>query len=105
MNSQKPAYIIASSLMPEDHGSLEAYAEAVRPLVEKVGAEAVVRGQASQVLHLLEGNWPADGSLGVFKFPSMDALLGFWNSPEYQEIKHLRTEVIEPVFAIAVQGE
>lgn len=34
----------------------------------------------------------------------MDNLLNFWNSDEYQSIKHLRTEVIEPHFTFAVDG-
>ena len=41
----------------------------------------------------------------MFRFPSMESLLAFWNSSEYQAIKHLRTDVIPPNFTIAVEGD
>ena len=34
----------------------------------------------------------------------MEALLALWNSSEYQKIKHLRTDVIEPNFTFTVDG-
>ncbi len=41
----------------------------------------------------------------VEKFSSMDALLSFWNSPEYQAAKRLREGLIEANFIIAVEPE
>ena len=51
-----------------------------------------------------EGEWKQDASLTVFRFPSMADLVNFWNSSEYQAIKHLRTDVIQPNFTFAVEG-
>ena len=104
MSESKPAYLIASSFMPEGHGSIEPYFEAAHPLIEKAGAEVVVAGEAGQTIHHFEGDWPKDASLTIFRFPSIEALLSFWNSPEYQAVKHLRTDVITPNFTFAVEG-
>ena len=105
MSKQKPAYLIGSSIMPENHGSLAPYGEAAGPMLMKAGAEIIVTGKSGQPIKLFEGEWPDDGSLTILKFPSMEALLTFWNSPEYQAIKHLRTDVIKPNFTFAVEGE
>ncbi|GAA6193761.1 hypothetical protein NBRC116597_36820 [Phaeobacter sp. NW0010-22] len=34
----------------------------------------------------------------------MEVSQGFWNSDEYQAIKHLRTDVIPPNFTFAVES-
>lgn len=104
MKDSPPAYLIASSIMPADHGSLMPYYEAVHSLIEKSGAEVLVTGEVNQAMEHFEGEWVKDGSLTIFKFSSMKALLEFWNSPEYQAIKHLRTDVIKPNFTFAVEG-
>lgn len=103
-NEQQPAYLIASSFMPEGHGLITPYFEAAHPLIEKAGGEVIIAGQANQTMHHFEGEWKKDASLTVFKFPSMDALLGFWKSTEYQAVKHLRMDVIPPNFTFAVEG-
>ena len=66
MGNTKPAYLDASSIMPEGHGSIEAYLEAVHPLIEKAGAEVLVAGEAGQKMHHFEGTWPKDASLTIF---------------------------------------
>lgn len=104
MKNSKPAYLVASSFMPADHGSITPYFEAAHPLLEKAGAEIVIAGEAGQLMHNFEGDWPQDAAFTLFRFPSMEALLSFWNSPEYQAVKHLRTDVIKPQFTFAVEG-
>jgi len=40
----------------------------------------------------------------IFKFPSMDAVRKFWDSPEYQAIKAFRDNgVVDPNFTIAIE--
>lgn len=98
-----PAYLVCSSIMKEVHASLEAYFQAVQPLLKKAGAELLVAGDSGQVLTLLEGIWPnKDAKFTLFKFPSMEALKAFWFSPEYQAVKHLRTQPIPPNFTFMV---
>ena len=101
---KRPAYLIASSFMPERHGSLDAYYHAAHPLLEAAGGETIIAGHSGQKRQLFEGTWKKDAAFTVFKFPSMDALLSFWNSLEYQNIKHLRTDVIPPNFTFATEG-
>ena len=62
------------------------YRAAVGPLAERFGGRYLVRGADVEVL---EGSH--DGRrLVVFEFPSMDAIHGFWGSPEYAELKTSR---------------
>ncbi|MBO9452049.1 DUF1330 domain-containing protein [Tropicibacter sp. R16_0] len=104
MPTPKPAYLVASSFMPEGHGPLDAYAEATHPLLEKWGGELIIAGETGQFMDHFEGNWSEDARFTLFRFPSMDALQGFWRSDEYQAVKHLRTDVLAPNFTFAVEG-
>ena len=104
MSKQKPAYLVASSFMQEGHGSLEPYGRAVHPLLEKAGAELLVAGAADQFMDFYEGAWRKGARFTLFRFPSMEALRKFWYSPEYQKIKHLRTDVIPPNFYVCCGG-
>jgi len=104
MSDPKPAYLVASSFMPAGHGPLDAYGMATHPLMEKWGGELIVAGETGQFMDHFEGEWKDDARFTLFKFPSMEALQGFWRSDEYQAIKHLRTDVIPPNFTFAVEG-
>lgn len=100
-----PAYLVCSSIMKEGHNSLEPYFQAVQPLLKKAGAELLVAGDSGQVLTQLEGIWPnKNAKFTLFKFPSMEALKAFWFSPEYQAVKHLRTQAIPPNFTFMVSA-
>ncbi len=99
----KPAYMITSGnvVAPE---KMPPYLEASTPLFEAAGSEEIAFGQLSDSnIHLLEGEWPYKGLVMIIKFPSMDVLLKFWNSPAYQAAKKLRDGVVEPNFTIAVE--
>ena len=104
MPKQKPAYLVASSFMPEGHGSLAPYARGAHQLLEEAGAELLVGGSSDQFMDFFEGTWKEGARFTLFKFPSMEALKKFWNSPEYQKVKHLRTDVTPPNFTFAVEG-
>ena len=69
MTKPKPAYLVASSYMPEGHGSLDAYGQAVHPLLEKYGGELLVAGWPGQFMDHYEGRWN-QGALTLFQFPS-----------------------------------
>jgi len=104
MKQSKPAYLVASSFMAEGHGSLDPYGQATHPLMEKYGGELLVAGSTDQFMDFYEGTWNEGARFTLFRFPSMAALQEFWNSPEYQSVKHLRTDVIPPNFTFAVEG-
>ena len=63
------------------------YAKAAANLVEEFGGHYIVRGQDA---YQLEGDWPDTEKLVISRWPSMDAALAFWNSPQYAKIKELR---------------
>lgn len=104
MSKNIPAYLVASSFMPEGHGSIQAYGEAAQPLLDKWGGELLIAGETAQFMDLFEGKWNEDARFTLIRFPSMEALQGFWKSPEYQSVKHLRTDTIPPNFSFAVHG-
>ncbi len=103
-DDQRPAYLVASSFMPEGHGSLDAYYHAAHPLLEAAGGETIIGGHTDQIKYHLEGKWKEQAAFTLFKFPSMKSLLSFWKSEEYQKVKHLRTDVIASNFTFATEG-
>ena len=101
--AENPAYLITSGnvVAPE---KMPAYLEASAPLFKAAGSEEIAFGKLSDNnIHLLEGEWPYKGLVMIIKFPSMDALTKFWNSPEYQKAMKLRDGVVEPNFTIAIE--
>ncbi|MGL6313096.1 DUF1330 domain-containing protein [Vibrio sp. WXL103] len=102
--NQIPAYLVCSSFMPEGHGSLQPYGEAIHPLMEKYGGQVLIAGDTHQQLDHFEGQWNENARFTLFRFPSMEALQAFWHSEEYQAHKHLRTDVIPPNFTFATEG-
>ena len=101
--AEKPAYLITSGnvVAPEN---MPAYLEASAPLFKAAGSEEIAFGKLSDGnIHLLEGEWPYKGLLMIIKFPSMDVLLKFWNSPQYKEAIKLRQGVVIPNFTVAIE--
>lgn len=103
--SELPAYLVASSFMPEGHGSLIPYGEAAHPMMEKWGWELIIAWESTQFLDQYEWEWKTDefAKFTLFKFPSMKHLQWFWNSKEYQSVKHLRHNVMKPNFTFGVE--
>jgi len=93
-----PAYLIADTDItnPERY---EEYKRQVAPLVERFGGRYCACGGAHQVL---EGDWKPT-RLVVLEFPDMDALMGWYNSPDYAPMKAIRQEASKSRL-IAVQG-
>jgi uncharacterized protein (DUF1330 family) len=101
--TEKPAFMIASVNVVEPD-KMGPYMEAAGPLFAAAGVDAIAVGVAGSSLQLLEGEWPYKGSLMLYKCSSMDALLEFWNSPEYQEAKKLREGIVEANFTVAIES-
>ena len=80
------AYLVANYRItdPERYG---AYPPAVMPTLVAHGAEVLVADNESEVV---EGE-PSSVTI-VLKFPSREAARAWYDSPEYQEIVHLRTD-------------
>jgi len=58
---------------------------------------------AGNSVQVLEGEWPYKGALMIYKCSSMDALLTFRNSREYQEAIKLREGIVEANFTVAIE--
>lgn len=91
------AYVVANFRITDT----EAYAEyppLVRPMLAAHGANVLAVDRESEVI---EGE--AGHNTVVIHFPSRDAALAFYNSPEYREIVNLRTDNSEGFLAL-VEG-
>ncbi len=79
-------YVIATTkvLNPD---FLEAYAAIAGPLVAQYGGEYIARASNPEVV---EGDWPSDRDTVLLRWPSREAFMAFWNSPEYAVAKELR---------------
>jgi uncharacterized protein (DUF1330 family) len=85
--SDKPCYMIVLAELTDRERFLAGYAQVVPALVAKHGGRYVVRGSGGT---FLEGGWCDRASALVSEWPSRQAALEFWNSPEYAEAKRLR---------------
>ncbi len=84
-------YVVAT-VKVLDPSCLEAYGAIAAPLVEHYGGEYIARTSEPEVL---EGTWPSDRDTVLMRWPSRDAFLTFWNSPEYAEAKEIRKGKME----------
>jgi uncharacterized protein (DUF1330 family) len=66
------------------------YVATAKPAFEKYGANFLARGGS---YHVLEG--PGRGRNVVIEFPSLQAALDCYNSPEYQAAKAIRVTVAD----------
>jgi uncharacterized protein (DUF1330 family) len=101
--TEKSAYMIASVDVVEPD-KMGPYMAAAGPLFAEAGVEAIALGVVGSSVQLLEGEWPYKGSLMLYKCSSMDALLEFWNSTEYQEAMKLREGIARTNFTVAVES-
>jgi uncharacterized protein (DUF1330 family) len=78
-----------------DPAAWGAYAKASGPVMSKWGAELIVKPDS---LEVLEGQ--SRPRVVVFAFESMEKARGFWNSPEYAELKAMRIGAGEADFLL-----
>jgi uncharacterized protein (DUF1330 family) len=80
------AYVIASYTVTNQEGYAQ-YISAVGPTLRAHGAQILVAGAGGDVR---EGD-PGD-HIVVLRFESKEAAQGWYDSPEYQAVVHLRTD-------------
>ena len=97
-----PAYLVVSGRTINAEG-LEPYRAAAGPLAEAAGLKILARN-AVPAAHVLEGEWPYEGTLTIEQFDSMETVLAFWHSDGYQAAKKLREGKVELDFVVAVSG-
>lgn len=95
------AYVIAD-VAPEDAEAYRAsgYLEAAARTSKEYGGVYRVRGGA---LSVLEGEWEPE-RIVLIEFPSMERLLAWYNSAEYQKWAAVRREHIPNSRLVAVEG-
>jgi uncharacterized protein (DUF1330 family) len=81
------AYALAHVRSVELCADIIEYLERIQATMDPFGGRFVFHGGEKDVV---EGSW--NGDLILIEFPDLDAVRGWWNSPEYLEIKHLRTD-------------
>lgn len=92
------AYLHAH-IQVNDPIAYEEYRRQVPAMIAAHGGRYLVRGGAAQVL---EGQVELKRQV-ILEFPTMAALLGFYNSPEYAPLKALRMGAAEGSI-VAVEG-
>lgn len=81
------AYALAHVRSVELCPDIVEYLERIQQTMDVFGGRFAFHGGEKEVV---EGSW--DGDLILIEFPTLDAVRGWWASPEYQAIKHLRTD-------------
>lgn len=99
-----PAYMIVSGKRLKPPEAMAAYRQAAGPLAMAAGYQLLATQPSKDKVQVLEGEWNHDGFLLVEKYSSMQALLKFWNSPEYQAAKKLREGAVKMDFIVAIEG-
>lgn len=94
-----PAFYITHRVTDGDEKTMELYSSKVNATFEPYGGAKIVRGGDPEEL---EGDWDID-RMTIIRFPDMDSLKGWYNGPEYAELKAMRHSVME-ANAIAVVG-
>ena len=81
------AYMIVTAKVHDRAAFIDGYGKVAAALVSQFGGRYVLRGPGAM---LLEGDFGEGASMVISEWPTRDAALAFWNSPEYAEAKALR---------------
>jgi uncharacterized protein (DUF1330 family) len=79
------AYLIAEHLIT-DAARFEEYRSKVAPMIERYGGRYLTRGGSHRVL---DGAWQPTRAV-IIEFPDMQALMSWYESPEYHPLIELR---------------
>jgi uncharacterized protein (DUF1330 family) len=84
------AYAVAHLRTPTLNEDVVEYLERIQATMDPFGGRFAVH---VPTLEVREGSW--EGTLVILEFPNIEAARGWYDSPAYQEILHLRTDHIE----------
>jgi uncharacterized protein (DUF1330 family) len=85
--AERPAYLLVQATVT-DRAKFGQYIAALGPVYAKFNGAPIASVPAARV-ESIEGA-PENRSIVISKFPSKAALLAFWNSPDYAEVRKLR---------------
>lgn len=86
------AYLIIDAVI-HDRAAFGAYAAVTAKLVSQFGGRYLVLGGGE--MQTLEGYAGFAGKAVVSEWPTREAAMAFWNSPEYAEARKLREGICE----------
>lgn len=84
------AYVIAHLQESQPHRDIADYMERIGGTFAAFGGRFLVHATAHDVM---EGHWP--GHVVMIQFPDSQAAHGWWSSPAYRAIAHLRSRHID----------
>jgi len=82
-----PAWIVVTAHVHDRDAFMSGYSPEAARLLQEFGGKYVIRAPGATQL---EGEGADGGSVVVSEWPSREAALAFWNSPEYTEVKKMR---------------
>lgn len=94
------AYYITHRVTEGDEETMKLYSSKVNATFEPYGGVKIVR---TSDIEIIEGDWDPD-RMTIIRFPDMDSLKGWYNGPEYADLKAMRHGVMKSN-AVAVVGE
>ncbi len=96
------AAFVMADVPPEDAEAYRAsgYLEAAAATSQAYGGVYRIRGGATTVL---EGDWEPD-RIVLIEFPSMEKLMAWYHSEEYQEWVKVRQEHVPTSRLVAIEG-
>lgn len=84
------AWLVITATIHDRARFLDAYARPAAALVARFGGDYVIRAPGAE---LLEGPGPGGESVVVSRWPSREAALAFWNSPDYVALRAARADI------------
>ena len=90
-----PAYLIANITIKNPE-KMAAYAAAAGPTLDAFEAEFIMEGSRASDL---SGQWPVN-DVAIVRFPTLDAVHAWYNSPAYQALHVLRSEAADMDIAV-----
>jgi uncharacterized protein (DUF1330 family) len=81
------AFLVVVAEITDRTTFIEDYAKPAAELLARMGGRYLIRGPGAA---LLEGDFGKDASIVISEWPSREAALQFWNSPEYIALKARR---------------
>lgn len=95
------AWLIITATILDRAQFLEAYGKPAAALVARHGGDYVLRARDAE---LLEGPGPEGESVVISRWPSREAALGFWNSPDYAALREARADIARCRILLVEEG-
>ncbi|HMK30861.1 MAG TPA: DUF1330 domain-containing protein [Terriglobales bacterium] len=89
-------YVIVTIKALRDPEAFQQYAERAKPIIDRHGGQYIVIEKAPEVR---DGQWHFVRTV-IVAFPSFEAALGWYDSPEYREIIPLRKRAFDANIAL-----